>query len=69
MLKANGYKAGARELPADPALLKQIKIEPQGSLKKGIVQTPTEGEAAASVSKNNAGALRILHRKARRSRN
>jgi glucose dehydrogenase/cytochrome c5 len=55
MLKANGYKAGARELPADPALLKQIKIEPQGSLKEGVIQTPTEGEANASPSSNNAG--------------
>jgi alcohol dehydrogenase (cytochrome c) len=54
MLKANGYKAGARELPADPALLKQIKIEPQGSLKEGVIQTPIEGEANASASTKNA---------------
>src|SRR5262249_21502840 len=44
ILKPTGYKAGTRELPADPALLKQIKIEPQGSLKEGAVQTPAEGE-------------------------
>src|SRR5262245_43085222 len=55
MLKANGYKAGARELPADPAFLKQIKIEPQGSLKEGVVQTPAEGEGNASAPTNNAG--------------
>src|SRR5215813_6494705 len=31
ILKANGYKPGARELPANSALLKQIKIETQGA--------------------------------------
>src|SRR5262245_65024547 len=36
MLKANGYKGGTRELPADPAFLKQIKIEPQGSLLRPV---------------------------------
>src|SRR5262245_4256706 len=55
LLKANGYKAGTRELPADPALLKQIKIEPQGSLKEGFVQTQAEGEANASALTNGAG--------------
>src|SRR5262252_7546417 len=50
ILKANGYKAGTRELPADPAILKQIKIEPQGALKEGFVQTQAEGEANASAS-------------------
>ena len=62
MLKANGYKAGARELPADPAFLKQIKIEPQGSLKEGVVQTPTEGEAAASVSKTTRAGGSFIER-------
>src|SRR5262245_31789627 len=55
MLKANGYKAGARELPADPAFLKQIKIETQGSLKEGVIQTPAEGEANAPAPTNGAG--------------
>jgi len=55
ILKANGYKAGAQELPADPALLKQIKIEPQGSLKEGFVQTQAEGEANATASTNGVG--------------
>src|SRR5215813_10864005 len=50
MLKANGYKGGARELPADPAVLKQIKIESQGSPKDGFAQNPAEGEAGASSS-------------------
>src|SRR5262249_42200033 len=36
ILKPNGYKAGPRELPADPAFLKQIKIETQGQMKEGI---------------------------------
>src|SRR5215468_5424908 len=54
LLKANGYKAGTRELPADPALLKQIKIEPQGSMKEGFVQTQAEGEANASRGANGA---------------
>jgi len=55
ILKANGYKAGTQELPADPALLKQIKIEPQVSLKEGVVQTPAESGASASASTNGAG--------------
>src|SRR6266540_407587 len=55
ILKANGYKAGTQELPADPALLKQIKIELQVSLKEGVVQTPAESGASASASTNGAG--------------
>jgi len=55
MLKANGYKAGTRDLPADPAFLKRIKIETQGSLKEGFVQTPAEGDAGASASTKGAG--------------
>src|SRR5499427_9359136 len=55
MLKANGYKAGARELPADPAFLKQTRIEPQGALKEGVIQTPAEGEANAPAPTNGAG--------------
>src|SRR5262245_56374032 len=34
ILKANGYPAGARELAADSATLKRIKLEPQGSVKE-----------------------------------
>src|SRR5215470_8539831 len=54
MLKSNGYKGGARELPADPAVLKQIKIETQGSMKEGFAQTPAGGESGASSSANGA---------------
>ena len=53
MLKANGYKAGARELPADPAFLKQIKIEPQG-LKEGC-SAPDRRRGRRLGFKNNAG--------------
>src|SRR5215475_105826 len=56
ILKANGYKAGTRELPADPALLKQIKIEPQGSLKEGVIQTQPESDAGDSTSANGVKA-------------
>ena len=56
MLKANGYRAGARELPADPAFLKQIKIETQGLVKDGFIQTQAESEAGASSSTNGAKA-------------
>src|SRR5262249_6258496 len=54
MLKANGYKGGARELPADPAVLKQIKIETRAPLKEGFSQTPAEGEAGVSSPANGA---------------
>lgn len=54
MLKANGYKAGTRELPADPAFLKQIKIEAQGSIKEGFVQAQADGAANASASASGA---------------
>jgi alcohol dehydrogenase (cytochrome c) len=54
LLKTNGYKAGTQDLPADPAILKQIKIEPQGSLKEGAIQTPAVGGANASASTNGA---------------
>src|SRR5215475_9752765 len=56
MLKANGYKAGTRELPADPAFLKQIKIETQGQMKEGIIQTQAEREAGAPTAANSANA-------------
>ncbi len=52
LLKDNGYKAGTRELPADPAFLKQIKIETQGSPKEGFIPTQAESEAGASTSAN-----------------
>src|SRR5215813_5231785 len=54
ILKANGYKGGARELPADPAVLKQIRIESQGSPKNGFTQNPAEGEAGAPSSAKGA---------------
>ncbi len=50
MLKANGYKAGSRELPADPAFLKKIKIETQGSSKEGFIQTRAESETATPTN-------------------
>ena len=46
LLKANGYKAGAKELPADSAILKQIKIDAQGSLKEDFIQAKAESEAS-----------------------
>src|SRR5262249_40321744 len=46
VLKANGYKPGARELPANSALLKQIKIETQGAMKEVLIQTQHDSAAA-----------------------
>ncbi len=54
MLKANGYKAGTRELPANSVFLKQIKIEPQGSMKEGFVEARAEGGASDSRGANGA---------------
>ncbi len=57
MLKANGYQAGPRELTTASASLKQIKIEPQGSLKERTyetqagVETNTTQPAVAASSK------------------
>ncbi|MGH9856182.1 MAG: PQQ-binding-like beta-propeller repeat protein, partial [Blastocatellia bacterium] len=50
MLKANGYKPGARELAANPALLKQIKIVTKGSLKEGFIQTQAENAPNSSAT-------------------
>ena len=52
MLKANGYKAGAKELPTDPAFLKQIKIETQGSLKEDFIPAEGDNSASAGASKS-----------------
>src|SRR5262245_25453301 len=54
LLKVNGYRAGARELPADPAFLKQIRIEQQGSPKEDVIPTQAENEAGAPTSANVA---------------
>lgn len=49
MLKANGYKSGARELAADPAALKKLTITPQsGSRENAVAAQPAETKAAAS---------------------
>lgn len=50
VLKANGYRAGSKELPADSAFLKQIKIETQGSSKEGLIAAKAESETAAPAN-------------------
>ncbi len=51
MLKANGYRPGAKELKADPAVLKQLKIEQQsGSKETAVAIQPTETKTAAPAS-------------------
>ncbi|MFN0088530.1 MAG: PQQ-binding-like beta-propeller repeat protein [Blastocatellia bacterium] len=55
MLRANGYRAGARELPAQSAALKRIRIEPQGSMKEGAMAA-----AATEEPKSAAGARHPL---------
>jgi alcohol dehydrogenase (cytochrome c) len=55
LLKANGYQAGAQDLSADPAFLKQIRIEPEGKLKEVAIQTPARGETHASTSTSGVG--------------
>jgi alcohol dehydrogenase (cytochrome c) len=52
MLKANGYAPGERELKADPASLKKIIIEPQGSLKGKSMEAPAGGEAEMAARAN-----------------
>src|SRR5262245_12414520 len=54
LLKVNGYKAGARELPADSAFLKQIRIETQGSPKEGFIQPQAENEPGTSTTVKSA---------------
>jgi alcohol dehydrogenase (cytochrome c) len=50
MLKANGYRAGSRELTANTAQMKQIRIEPQGSFKEAAIQTrPVEATKPADA--------------------
>jgi alcohol dehydrogenase (cytochrome c) len=50
ILKANGYKTGSRELAANSALLKQSKIETQGSVKEGIMQPAAESAAPSKAA-------------------
>ncbi len=45
MLRANGYRAGARELPADSAALRQLRIEPQVARKEEALATAPGEEA------------------------
>src|SRR5262249_35035192 len=45
ILKVNGYRAGAGELATDSTLLKQIKIEPQGSPKEKAFTAQSDNEA------------------------
>jgi alcohol dehydrogenase (cytochrome c) len=54
MLKANGYKSGSRELAANSTMLKQIKIETQGSMKEGVVQSAEPGGGPAAPSNGGA---------------
>ena len=53
ILKANGFKSGSRELPADPAFLKQIKIEPQSYAKDKMAATQTDVAAQANKPAND----------------
>ncbi len=48
ILKANGFKSGGRELPADAAFLKQIKIEPQGYGKEKMLATQPDAAIQAN---------------------
>lgn len=41
LLKSNGYTAGTREMTMDAATLKSLKIQPQGSIKDRVMDTPT----------------------------
>ncbi|MEO6724991.1 MAG: PQQ-binding-like beta-propeller repeat protein, partial [Blastocatellia bacterium] len=51
VLKANGYAAGAQELKADPAVLKQIKIEPQRTSKDSAVAVqPSEAKPTVAAA-------------------
>jgi alcohol dehydrogenase (cytochrome c) len=50
LLKANGFKPGGRELTDNSALLKQIKIEAQNSLKEGIAQSAAEPGAGSPAA-------------------
>ncbi len=51
LLKANGYRAGAQELKADPAVLKQIKIEAQRASKESAVAIqPSEMKPTAAAA-------------------
>ena len=50
VLKANGYRPGERELAANPARLKQIKIEPQGSFKEVAINTPPSSDAKTTTA-------------------
>lgn len=49
LLKGNGYGAGARALPTEAAALKEIKIQPQGSLKERVMTAPTAAQPAAAA--------------------
>ncbi len=49
LLKANGYPAGNRPLPASSAALKKIPIRPQGSSKADAVAPPASTSAAPAT--------------------
>jgi alcohol dehydrogenase (cytochrome c) len=55
ILKVNGYRPGTRELQAESASLKKIRIEPQGSLKESAVDT--HASKAAKTESVAGGAL------------
>ncbi len=48
-LRANGYSRGPRELPADDAALKAIKIQPQVATTQGLLHSVTE-EAKSQIT-------------------
>ncbi|MBL8206799.1 MAG: PQQ-binding-like beta-propeller repeat protein [Blastocatellia bacterium] len=49
LLKGNGYTTGTRELTADAATLKSLKIQPQGSIKDRVMDTPTITQPTSTV--------------------
>jgi alcohol dehydrogenase (cytochrome c) len=52
ILKANGYRAGSRELSADSATLKKITISPQGAGNSAAVENTPTGVAKPETSAN-----------------
>lgn len=49
LLKGNGYTTGTRELTMDAATLKSLKIQPQGSIKDRVMDTPTITQPTSTV--------------------
>ncbi|MFN7928410.1 MAG: PQQ-binding-like beta-propeller repeat protein, partial [Blastocatellia bacterium] len=54
LLRANGHRAGERELPTDTTALKQINIAAQGSGKEAMIAMPAASTTASSSAKPSA---------------